>query len=233
MSRVNLIRVATYNLHGAVGLDGRRITSRSLDVLRRIDAHCFALQEFVNYPVPGGGTLLEHWCQSLGMTGCFAPAFSRSGRIFGNAILSRFPLLHSAEQDISAPGCRRRTVLEVLLAIGDKSLHVTTVHLGIRARARAAQRLILLELVRQHRGDTHLLMGDFNEWHVWNHTFRMLREHFDGGPAMPTFPAIAPALALDRIWVRPRTHLLSTHVHRHGPARYASDHLPLVATVAV
>jgi endonuclease/exonuclease/phosphatase family metal-dependent hydrolase len=216
-----------------VGLDGRRIAARSLEVLRRIDAQCLALQEFVNYPTPEGGNLLDHWCEVLGMTGCYAPAFSRSGHVFGNAILSAFPISHSAQHEIPAPGCRPRILLEALLAVGDRSLHVTAVHLGLRSRARAVQRVVLRELVQQHRGDTHLLMGDFNEWHVWNHTFRMLREHFDGGPALATFPAIAPALALDRIWVRPRAHLIATHVHRHGAARYASDHLPLVATITV
>lgn len=225
------IRIATYNVHGQVGLDGRRDPERTLGVLRRIEADCVALQEFVNDAPPGGKPLLARWCERLGMRGCFAPAFTRGGRLFGSALLSRFPLLCSEEHELPAPGCHPRVLLECLFDVAGRELHVATVHLGVRERARVAQRLRLFERLREHRGDTHVLLGDFNEWHVWNHTFRWLREDFGGGSALPTFPAIAPALALDRIWVRPRERLLETRPFRAGAARYASDHLPLVATV--
>jgi endonuclease/exonuclease/phosphatase family metal-dependent hydrolase len=40
-------------------------------------------------------------------------------------------------------------------------------------------------------------------------------------------------VALDRIWVDPADRLISLHHHRHLSAAIASDHLPLVAQVAV
>jgi endonuclease/exonuclease/phosphatase family metal-dependent hydrolase len=40
-------------------------------------------------------------------------------------------------------------------------------------------------------------------------------------------------LALDRIWVRPRDTLLSVRAHRSPAARLASDHLPVLAEIAL
>jgi endonuclease/exonuclease/phosphatase family metal-dependent hydrolase len=38
-----------------------------------------------------------------------------------------------------------------------------------------------------------------------------------------------PVLALDRLWVKPRTLLRNVEVHSTPLARLASDHLPLTA----
>lgn len=226
------LRFVTYNIHGAVGMDGRRRQDRPLEVLRRIDADCVALQEFVNLASPHGGTLLEHWRESLGMHSArYAPAFMRGGEQFGNALLSRHPLLQCTEHDFAAPGCLPRVVLHGVVDVGGTELEVTVVHLAVRSGARAAQRSLLQDLIARVDGAAHVVLGDFNEWHSWNSTFRLMRERFAGGPALPTFPAIAPALALDRIWVRPAGGLAATHVDALPPARSASDHLPLVATV--
>ena len=227
------IRVVTYNVHGAVGMDRRRLPSRQLELLHRFDADCIALQEFVNYPVPGGGHLLDHWCHHLGMEGRFAPCFLRGGQEFGNAVLSRFPVKAWCEHDMSAPGAHRRVALELSLDTGPKTLNIMTVHCAVRPRARALQQAMIMALVAEAREDVRILLGDFNEWHIWNPTFRALRGHFAVGPTLPTFPAVAPALALDRIWVSPPAGLLSTQVESRPPAPYASDHLPVLATVAL
>lgn len=227
------LRIATYNVHGAVGLDGRRDPARQLRILTRMGADCIALQEFVNEPTPQGEPLLDHWCKSLGMRGCIAPGFERGRQQFGNAVLTRHPTLRRAEYDISAPGGRRRIVLEVVLAVHGREVRVLCVHCAVRARPRAAQYDMLIDLVRARSADVSLLVGDFNEWRASNAAFRELSRHLSAGPARPTFPAIAPALALDRIWVSRSAGLLGTRVDSARPARYASDHLPVVASVAL
>ena len=88
-----ILRVATYNVHGAVGRDGQCRPDRQLEVLRSIDADIVALQEFVEHPSPGRTSLLAHWAEALKLEDCrFAPAFERGGEIFGNALLSRYPV---------------------------------------------------------------------------------------------------------------------------------------------
>ncbi|MCK6369933.1 MAG: endonuclease/exonuclease/phosphatase family protein [Gammaproteobacteria bacterium] len=227
------IRIATYNVRGGVGLDQRRLPSRQLEILRRIGADCIGLQEFVNYPALGRGTLLDHWSESLGMQARFTPCFRRGGQEFGNAVLTRFPIVDCTEHDISAPGGRTRAALDLLVATGARTLQVICLHCAVRARPRALQRHMIAALAEHKRGDTTVILGDFNEWRSRNRTFHELRNEFATGPALPTFPALAPVFPLDRIWVHPRDCLLSTHVYSHRPAAYASDHLPVVASVAL
>jgi hypothetical protein len=61
---------------------------------------------------------------------------------------------------------------------------------------------------------------------------RWLHAQFRRTPAPPTFPSKLPVFALDRLWVRPRNLLRRLAVHASPLARIASDHLPLVATLA-
>jgi endonuclease/exonuclease/phosphatase family metal-dependent hydrolase len=58
---------------------------------------------------------------------------------------------------------------------------------------------------------------------------RWLHDHFSATPAPRTFPAGRPMFALDRVWVRPRSYLLSVRAHASELSRLASDHLPIVA----
>jgi endonuclease/exonuclease/phosphatase family metal-dependent hydrolase len=74
-------------------------------------------------------------------------------------------------------------------------------------------------------------MGDINEWFLWGRPLRWLHVEFQETPAPATFPAYRPVLALDRLWVRPRTALRRLAVHATPLARVASDHLPLVAAL--
>jgi endonuclease/exonuclease/phosphatase family metal-dependent hydrolase len=90
----------------------------------------------------------------------------------------------------------------------------------------------LLALVRASDKPA-VLLGDLNEWFLWGRPLRWLRRHFGRAPAPATFPARWPVFALDRIWVEPARLLERIEVHRGAPANAASDHLPLVATLAL
>jgi endonuclease/exonuclease/phosphatase family metal-dependent hydrolase len=91
----------------------------------------------------------------------------------------------------------------------------------------------LLPLLDNSRAVVTILLGDFNEWLAWGRPLRWIDRRFGRFPAPATFPSRRPLLALDRIWVDPADRLVSLQCHRHVPADRASDHLPLVAEVAV
>ncbi len=230
---VTRLRIATYNVHGAVGMDGRRLPSRQLDLIRQLNVDCIGLQEFVDDPTPTGGSLLGHWCESLGMTGQFAPCFTRAGRLFGNALLSRLPILSHEEHDMSGAGAYRRVALEVVVQADAVKIHLIAVHCAVRSRPRGVQRPRLLKLTRRRQGEVVILLGDFNEWQSANPLFIALREEFASSPAVATFPALAPFLPLDRIWVHPQPCLYTAEIVGRAPALIASDHLPVVATVDI
>jgi endonuclease/exonuclease/phosphatase family metal-dependent hydrolase len=225
------LRVATYNVHGHKGTDGKVVADRTFDVVRRLHAECVALQEFVNAPAPTGEPLLDQWARMLGMHGAYAPAFERGGEVFGNALLTRWLILEKHEHDVSLRGYRRRVVLEVLVRAESFTLQIMSLHLGVSPRERALQAQRVFELCSNTRADVHLLLGDFNEWSRFSAVSRRLRLHFDGTRQVATFPSLAPVVGLDRVWVHPRGCLLQTHVEASRAARLASDHLPLVATI--
>lgn len=76
-------------------------------------------------------------------------------------------------------------------------------------------------------------LGDFNEWVPGGRTRRLLHSLFGHSPKVATFPAAFPLIALDRMFIRPRTALASIRAVREGAAGVASDHLPLLAEVRV
>jgi endonuclease/exonuclease/phosphatase family metal-dependent hydrolase len=230
---MSLLRVGTYNVHGHKGTDGKVVADRTFDVVRRLHADCVALQEFVNAPAPMGEALLDHWALSLGMHGAYAPAFERGGEEFGNALLTRWPVLQQHAHDVSLRGYRRRVVLEALVNVEGLTLQVMALHLGVSPRERALQAQELFELCSATRADFHLLLGDFNEWSRFSAVSRRLRAHFDVTRRLATFPSRAPVVGLDRIWIHPRGHIRETRVDKSPAARLASDHLPLVATIDV
>jgi endonuclease/exonuclease/phosphatase family metal-dependent hydrolase len=77
-----------------------------------------------------------------------------------------------------------------------------------------------------------MLLGDLNEWLPLGRPLRWLHAYFGRPPAVRSFPALLPLMALDRIWVRPRRHLLSVQAHRSPASRVASDHLPVTAEIS-
>jgi endonuclease/exonuclease/phosphatase family metal-dependent hydrolase len=228
---MRLLRVGTYNVHGHKGTDGKIIAERTFEVVRRLHADCVALQEFVNAPAPTGESLLEHWARTLGMHGAYAAAFERGGEEFGNALLTRWPIVEQHAHDVSLRGYRRRVILEVLVSGDGVTLQMMSLHLGVSPRERALQAQRLFELCSATRADFHLLLGDFNEWSRFSAVSRRLRAHFDVTRQLPTFPSRGPVVGLDRVWVHPRGVLRETRVEASPAARLASDHLPLVATI--
>jgi endonuclease/exonuclease/phosphatase family metal-dependent hydrolase len=228
---MTILRVATYNVHGHKGTDGKIVTDRTFEVVRHLHADCVALQEFVDTPTPTGQSLLGHWASMLDMHAAYAPAFERGGEQFGNALLVRWPVLEQHAHDVSLRGYRRRVVLEALVRAAGVELQLMSLHLGVSPRERALQAKRLFELCAGTRSDIHVLLGDFNEWSRFSAVSRRLRAHFDATRQTPTFPSRAPIVGLDRIWVHPRGRLRETRVEKSPAARLASDHLPLVATI--
>ena len=225
------ITLVTYNIHGAIGTDGRFDPLRIASVIGALDADIAALQE-----VPLGGEdwpdvlhLLE---QRLPLVGVEGYTFSVGQRRFGNAILSRYPILATRRINLSVPRREPRGALDADIHCEGQRLRVIATHLGLRAAERRHQVERLLEAFDTDRMPV-ILMGDVNEWFVWGQTLRTLTSHFQSVPAPPTFPSRWPVFALDRIWSRPRHHLLKVFADRSTEARPASDHVPLVAQISL
>lgn len=226
------ITLATYNIHGCVGMDGRFDVERVVRVLREIDPDVVALQEVEHHHVDGLD-LLEHLAAQTGLTPIAGPTLLREERAYGNALLTRLPVVEVYPVDLSLPGREPRGAIEVVLDLQGQSFQVIATHLGLRPGERRRQTRRLLALLEAGTSDAAALLGDLNEWLLWGRPLRWLHRQFAPTPPLRTFPSRLPLFALDRIWVQPHACLQRLAVHATPEARIASDHLPLKAMLDI
>ncbi len=238
------LRVMTYNIHRAIGLDRRFKPERIARILERHDPDIALLQE-VDDGVPRSRRLdlarelaeaLHYPYLAVGHN-----VTLRRGR-YGNATLSRYPIVGERNIDLSIGRRKRRgcqhTAIALEVGADARRLDVFYVHLGLSARERV-QQLALFATAREIESLPHgapcLLGGDFNDWRTGVERFLSEQLGFRwasqaGTPhAIPTFPALLPSVALDRLCYRGPLRLLSAQRCRLRLSRVASDHRPLIA----
>ena len=227
--------IASYNVHSGVGLDGRCNAARIARVLKELECDIYALQEVDNQPGDHEESLqLEHFARALNMTAVPGLRIVRKTGEYGNAILTRLPVLSVRRHDLSHSWFEPRGAIDVQLDVRGTTLRVIATHLGLsRSERRLQWQRLMVALSESPLDIPTVLLGDMNEWYRGAATLREAHRIFGEPPAPVAFPAFAPLLALTRIWVRPRQALLSMQVHRSETARKASDHLAVKAVVDV
>jgi endonuclease/exonuclease/phosphatase family metal-dependent hydrolase len=230
-NRTNLT-LATYNIHACIGGDGHFQPERTAQVLRELDADVVALQEVEHHDV-GGCDLLDYLAEKTGLAAIAGPTLLRDTRHYGNAILTRLPILAVNRVDLTLPGHEARGALDVTFDGNGRRLQVVATHLGLKPWERREQVRQLLKLYDIGSAHIYVLMGDLNEWFLWGRPLRWLHAHFKRTPYHATYPARWPFMALDRLWVHPRRRLARVEAHTSALARVASDHLPLKAIIEI
>ena len=166
------MRLVTWNIHGGLGRDGRRDLGRIAALLEDMRSDVAALQEVGD---AHRGNLEREladqasWLgRRLGWFVAYGPNLVLRGQPYGNAVLSRFPIAHAHNYDLSVPAREPRGCLRADLSLtGGRSLHLFDLHLGLSGGERRKQAAMLFsaDLLR----DTALaaplvLCGDFNMW---------------------------------------------------------------------
>ena len=222
-------RIASYNVHGCVGLDRERRPARIAEVIRALDADIVALQEVeASRHATGEPSQLEILCAETGLEAIPGPLLvDRRG--FGNAVLTRGAVLGVERLDLTVERREPRGALAVDLDLGGHRLRVVGTHLGLRPAERLAQMAKLLAWLPLD--GPLLLLGDFNDWRRRGPIVKRLDALFGVSPPIRTFPSWRPLFALDRLWGRPLGLVADVRVHSTRIARVASDHLPILATL--
>ena len=225
------VRLASYNVHRAIGRDRRTDPGRILGVLREINADVYALQEVEAHDT--GGDMLAWLAKELGAQAIAGTTLLRNDGHYGNGLLARCNCIVRSELvDLSWREREPRGAISADLDFGGGHvLKVVATHLGLRPAERREQVERLIQLFTWHEQERAVLMGDVNEWFLWGRPLKKLHQYFDRTPAVATFPSGKPVFALDRLWTHPASILKDVSAHVSALSRVASDHLPLVASI--
>jgi endonuclease/exonuclease/phosphatase family metal-dependent hydrolase len=232
------VRIATYNVHRCRGMDRRVAPARIVEVLRDIDADVVALQEVIGAGPVGAGQA-EEIGAGLGMGWVMNCVRTLRQQQYGNVILSRFPIVHHAQYDLSWRTCEPRNCQRADLEVEGQLLHVYNVHLGTAVLERRYQAKRLASYVHDRRvTGPKILLGDFNEWMkgLATKTLSSLFESVDISQYLKrrrTYPGIFPVVHLDHIYYDGAVEVIGVEMPRTRRALMASDHLPLVANCRI
>ena len=217
------LRIASYNVHGCRGTDGRKDASRIAGVIAELECDTVGLQE-VDYR-------LDYIAGRVGMEAVPGLTLVRHDGPYGNALLTKRKVLDVRRLALGYGRREPRNALDVDLDVCGTKLRVIVTHLGLFAPERRWQVRKLLELVRETQ-ERLVVLGDINEWFPFSRPVRWFNRLLGHSVVERSFPSRWPLLALDRVWVRPRPALLALKAHRSSLAAKASDHLPVKAIVA-
>src|SRR5262245_32459380 len=185
MRQGDRFRIVTYNVHKCVGVDRRLNPARIISVLKEINADIIALQEVLCIQGRDSQSEQAHFiARELGFNYCMGHKREFMEGIYGNLILSRFPLLGSENHDISLAGRDERGWLRVDVGLRKETgRHVDNVHPGtpFNKRRHQARKSISESLLSDAtRAGPRVMLGDLNEWTRGLLT-RLLNEHFQSG----------------------------------------------------
>ena len=228
------VRIMTYNLHNGFDTDGNLDMEAIARVIEDQRPDIVGLQEVSRgWVVSGSLDMLTWLSHRLEMPYVFGPA---TGLLWGNAILSRYPILESGNVKLPPEDLLfQRGFLWARVDLGggrevqliDTHLH----HIGEDAAVRAQQVQVILDFWKGR--DHTVIMGDFNSRRYHPET-ELLRESgladvLDLAHIEPGFTVSSDAqrYRIDYIFLSPGLTAMDVTI----PSSTASDHLPVVATI--
>jgi endonuclease/exonuclease/phosphatase family metal-dependent hydrolase len=222
------LKLATWNIHMAIGSDGQRDLARIVKVIRQLQVDVIGLQE-VDNQIEKDRDDLQVLAEQTGMKVIAGPTMQRTRGDYGNALLTHLPVRKVERHDLSYKQREPRGLLIVELDWRGRPLQVAVTHLGLRPGERREQVRRLCSHLAEEERNPLVLMGDFNEWFIWGRPLRWLQRRFGAIRSPATFPSLWPLLQLDHVLVDPPGCLVRKDAYQCRSARVASDHLPLVA----
>jgi endonuclease/exonuclease/phosphatase family metal-dependent hydrolase len=240
------LTVMTVNIHkGFTTFNRKFILPELRDAVRKVGADIVFLQEVLGYT---GSHKNASWDEPHYefLADEIWPQYAYGRNMVypkghhGNAVMSKFPIVHYQNHDVSVSGPEKRGLLHCVIRMPGHTtdIHAICAHLGLAESHRQQQLELLCDIVRSEvpEGAPLIVAGDFNDWRRRAHDVLErgvgLREVFVSayGEAAKTFPARFPILSLDRIYVRNASVHLPVVLPRR-PWSHLSDHAPLAAEI--
>lgn len=232
-------RVMTYNIHHGEGTDGRIDLLRIAELIKQEQADIAALQE-VDRSVQRTARrdLPAELAALTGMSCLFSNNFHYQGGEYGNAMLTRFPVLRwdNTHYRMIRPG-EQRGLLQLVIEIHGRRLLILDTHMDYRSDD--SERLMNVEEIKQiakKYGLPVVVAGDFNDTPGSRTHLNMREEFLDcweqiGAGNGFSYSSDKPRKRIDYVFTSkdPALVPLKTWV----PQSDASDHLPVVVEFRV
>ncbi len=230
-----MLKVASYNIHKAVGTDRRRNPGRIVEVLNELDADVVALQEADRR----FGTRAAAIPQNMLEMHSDYRAIPLDVQIdsmgwHGNAILVRKSVKVLEHDIMHIPCLEPRGAIMAHLELDGRQLAVFGMHLDLSGLWRRRQASAIIKLAQEKEREAPvLLMGDLNEWSAAGGSLKDFNKAFQMVHCGRSFHSRGPIATLDRIMHSDGIQSSSAGVHDSPAARKASDHLPVWAKIAI
>lgn len=231
------LRVLTFNIHHAEGVDGRIDVARIAQLIRDAKADVVGLQE-VDRGVERSGRrdLLKEIADLAGMRFAFGKNLDHQGGDYGNALLTSLPIVSEGNRPLpNTTKGEPRGVLQVVLDVDGTQVLVLTTHLDFRREdgERIASADAIVSALDAWGTGPVVAMGDFNDVPGSRTHTRLAQVFTDVWTAVGagdgfTIPVEAPTRRIDWILVRGLEPKAAEVIKTE-----ASDHLPVLATVTL
>lgn len=230
------LRVMSYNIHHAEGLDGKLDVERIARVITDAAPDIVGLQE-VDRGVERTQKrdLPAELARLTGMTVHFEKNIPHQGGEYGNAVLSKFPVKRAGNTRLkSFANGEQRGVQQLVLDVRGREVLFLNTHLDARRDPAEREHSAgeLRAIVAAAGATPVILVGDFNAVPAAPSVVAVAAFLTDAWsalyPAAPgfTIPVRQPARRIDYVWISPAS---LAPLKMWIPVTEASDHLPLVA----
>jgi endonuclease/exonuclease/phosphatase family metal-dependent hydrolase len=227
-----VIRVASYNIHKAIGTDRLRRPQRILDVIAEIAPDVIALQEADRRFGARVSALPLELIANAGFDPVDFDTRPESIGWHGNTILVKSGTNVVDHDLIDLPTLEPRGAVFAELQTARFRFRVVGMHLDLSGLWRRRQIRSILQTLARRQSMPTILMGDLNEWAPHGGALVEFRDHRIAHTG-PSFHARRPVARLDRIIVDDSIRIRASGTHHSSKAKRASDHLPVWAELDI
>jgi endonuclease/exonuclease/phosphatase family metal-dependent hydrolase len=226
----------TYNVRGLMGLDRVHSVDRIARVIERANVDFAALQE-LTCAEKDGVDPPARLGELLGMHPSFVCSVETKHGQYGHALLSRFPVIRARHEILPRHHWKQtepRSAVAHDVEIDARNIRIVSTHLSVLHHERVEQLRAIVNDGWLDGPSPVMFLGDLNCL-PWSSALRVLdgRVHRAGRRYLPTWPAPIPFLALDHVFVSSHFEVVSVRAVMDGFARWASDHVPLLAELTL
>ncbi|MEH7502276.1 endonuclease/exonuclease/phosphatase family protein [Neobacillus drentensis] len=228
------IKVMSYNIHHGVGADGRLDLKRIGDVIKNSNADVIGLQELDNNWDRSNYVDQAKWLANyLGMEYVYGPNLIIGNTQYGNAVLSKYPIV-SSENHFLSGGSERRGLLETVVDFKGTQFRFFNTHIDYLSEGVKTQQIKeVLEWGGKNEGPA-IFVGDYNSkpdtapiqpmMQAYNDVFGLLGQNEDFTDPLPN-----PEKRIDYVFASKNIGIKDAEVLQTDVHLVASDHLPIIA----